>query len=61
MAVRNVTVTVEHTFELDIPEDLLEEDSWDLSSFIYDSFMDDEDNWDSCDIDINEIRELSNG
>lgn len=57
MTIKRITVDVSHTFDLDIPDYLLEEDAWDLSSFIYDAFMDDEDNWDECDIDINDIKE----
>ena len=56
MTIKRVTVRVDHTFDLDIPEELLDEDAWDLSSFIYDAFIDDEDNWDDVDIDINNIK-----
>jgi len=56
VTIKRVTVRVDHTFDLDIPEELLDEDAWDLSSFIYDAFIDDEDNWDDVDIDINNIK-----
>lgn len=55
MTIKRVTVDVRHTFELDIPDELLDEDAWDLSAFIYDAFIDDEDNWDDVDIDIKEV------
>lgn len=57
MTVKRVTVDIRHTFDLDIPDKLLDEDSWALSDFIYDAFMDDEDNWDDMDFDINDIKE----
>lgn len=55
MPVKKVSVTLDHTFYLDIPENLLtDEDGWDLSDFVYSAFMDNEDNWDTVDIDIKE-------
>lgn len=57
MTTKLVTVDISHTFELDILDELLDEDAWALSDFVYDAFIDDEDNWDSIDIDINDIKE----
>lgn len=56
MTIKSVTVSISHTFELDIPDELLDEDAWELSGFVYDAFMDDEDNWDDYDLDINDIK-----
>lgn len=56
MTIKRVRVDIRHTFELDIPDELLDEDGWALSGFVYDAFMDDEDNWDDYDIDINDIK-----
>lgn len=50
MTIKTVRVSIYHTLELDIPDELLDEDSWDLSSFIYDAFMDNEDGWDDFNI-----------
>lgn len=57
MTVKRVKVSIDHTFDLDIPNELLDEDAWDLSAFIYDAFIDDEDNWDAVDFDIRDIKE----
>lgn len=57
MTIKRVTVSVDHTFDIDIPDELLDEDSWSLSDYVYDIFMNDEDNWDDVDIDINDIKE----
>lgn len=57
MTVKRVKVDIQHTFDLDIPDELLDEDGWALSGFIYDAFIDDEDNWDDVDFDIRDIKE----
>ena len=55
MTLKRVTVYVDHTFELDIPEDILNgPDDWALDYFVYDAF-DDED-WEFSGIDIDDIR-----
>lgn len=53
MTVKHVTVNVYHSFDLDIPDDLLDNDeqAWVLDDFIMDAFMDDDD-WTSIDFDI---------
>lgn len=58
MTVKRVKVYVRHTFELDIPDELLDEDSWDLSAFVFEAFIDDESNWDDYEFDINDVKEM---
>jgi hypothetical protein len=57
VTVKRVKVSVYHSFDLDVPDDLLDEDSWALSGFVYDAFIDDEDNWDDFGFDIRDIKE----
>lgn len=59
MTVKRVRVDVSHTFDLDIPDDLLDEDSWDLSSFVYDAFIDEETRWDDVDFYFRDIKEIN--
>lgn len=55
MTVKRVKVYVQHVFELDIPNELLDEDSWDLSAFVFEAFIE-EPNWDNYEFDINDIK-----
>jgi len=38
VTVRRVKIRIDHTFDLDIPDDLMDEDGWDLDYFVYDAF-----------------------
>lgn len=57
MPIKRVKVSVDHAFDLDIPDELLNESNWELDGFIFDAFVDDEDNWDYVDFDIQDIKE----
>lgn len=57
--IKRVKVYLTHEFEVDIPDELLDEnnaDEWALDGFIYDAFMDDESSWDAVEFDIREVR-----
>lgn len=57
MTMKQVTVRINHTFELDIPDELLDEDGWDLDYYIYDAFENED--WQFSDMIIREPKPKS--
>lgn len=57
MSLQRIKVEIRHTFELDIPDHLLDEDGddWALDAFIYDAF--EEEDWEFSNLTINEIKD----
>ena len=55
MTVRRVKIRIDHTFDLDIPDDLMDEDGWDLDYFVYDAFENED--WEFSDMVIRHIEE----
>lgn len=54
MTVKRVKVYIRHSFDLDIPDVLLDdEDGWELSYFIYNAFENED--WEFSDLDIRNL------
>jgi hypothetical protein len=55
MSLQRVKIEISHTFDLDIPDELLDEDGWDLHWYVAEAFEDQP--WEFNNVTINEIRE----
>lgn len=55
MTLKRVKVEIRHTFDLDIPDDLLDEDGLELDYFVYDAFEDED--WEFNNMVISDIKE----
>lgn len=55
MTLKRVKVKIRHTFDLDIPDDLLDADGLELDYFVYDAFEDED--WEFNNMVISDIKE----